>query len=181
MASPLAKPVPPDFDPATPITVSMTKHGVSKSTIGKWRREAGYKGRPGALEPWTDLEDQQLKANFNSLTYPQIADLIGRSAAAVKSRAILLGLRKAAAQFQRDTRTKFEGQRAKGRADLAAEYVRCHDRVAIFRCDAAGAPKPKGDHWKYGFGSLILTDDEMIAKAERKGWAPDAWKELKAA
>ena len=181
MASPIPIPVPADFDPSIPLRTAAARYGVSRFTLSRWRREVGYRGKPGAMEPWLPVEDQQLKANFNTLSYGEIAALIGRTASAVKSRAIQLGLRKASTQFQRDSRIKFEGQRAKGLVDLAAEHVRCHDRVAIFRCDSDGAPNPKGDRWKYGFGSLVLTDDEMIAKAERKGWRPDAWKELRAA
>lgn len=180
MACPIS-PRPADYDPSIPLTAAMKIYGVSRGTLSKWRKELGYRGVGGSTDPWTPEEDQQLKANFNTLAWPQLADLIGRSVSAVKSRSILLGLRKAATKFQRDTRAKFEGMRAKGHADLAAEYVRCHDRVAIFRCDADGRPRPKGDHWKYGFGSLVLTEDELMAKAERKGWRPDAWKELRAA
>lgn len=178
MAAPVAIPAPPDYDPAIPLRRAAAIYGVSRGTLSRWRREVGYKGTPGALEPWSDIEDQQLRANFSALTYDQLSTLIGRSASAVKARAILLGLRKSSTRYQRDLRVKFDGQRAKGHTDLAAEYVRCHDRVAIFRCDDDGGPNPKGKCWKYGFGSLVLTDDELIAKAERKGWRADAWREI---
>lgn len=178
MASPIPLPVPAGYDPSIPLRAAAMRYGVSRATLGRWRRELGYTGKAGAQDPWTSVEDQQLKANFNTLSYPQLADLIGRTASAVKSRAIALGLRKAATQWQRDTRAKFDGIRAKGTADLAADHVRCHDRVAIFRCDENGLPNPKGAFWKYGYGSLVLSDNEMIAKAERKGWKADAWREL---
>ncbi|PQM29417.1 hypothetical protein CVO77_00315 [Sphingopyxis lindanitolerans] len=170
--------IPSDYDPAIPLRQATEIYGVSRGTLGKWRQEVGYKGTPGALAPWTDIEDQQLRANFNTLTYDQLAALIGRSACAIRSRAVAMGMRKASTQFQPDRRAKFEGQRAKGYADLAAEYVRCHDRVAIFRCDADGTPNPKGQCWRYGHA--VLTEGELFAKAERKGWRADAWKELAA-
>lgn len=178
MAAPSPLPAPPDYDPTIPLRKATEIYGVSRNTLGKWRRQVGYRGTPGSLAPWTALDDQQLKANFNTLTYDELSVLLGRSASAVKSRAIALGLRKSSTKFQRDHRVKFEGLRAKGHADLAAEYIRCHDRVAIFRCDADGSPNPKGKLWKYGLGSLVLTESELIAKAERKGWQPHAWREI---
>lgn len=180
MASPRPSAPPADYDPAIPLRIAAKQYGVSRGTLSKWRLLVGYRGKAGAVDPWSDLDDQQLRSNFNTLSYDQIGALIGRTASAVKSRAITMGLRKASTQFQPDRRAKFEGVRAKGAADLAAEHVRCHDRVAIFKCDSDGCPNPKGDRWKYGFGSLVLTDAEMIAKAERKGWRQDAWRDLAA-
>lgn len=176
MAAPTPLALPADYDPAMPLRLAAAKYRVSRGTLSKWRKAVGYHGKPGALEPWTDNEIQQLRANFNTLSYGQIGALIGRTASAVKSRAIEMGLRKASALFQRDHRARFEGQRVQGIADMAAQHLRRD--APVFRCDADGQANPKGKCWR--FGNLTLTEDEMLAKAERKGWRADAWRELAA-
>ena len=48
----------------------------------------------------------------------------------------------------------------------------------IFRCDPDGRVNPKGTHWnRNGF---ILTDDDVIDRARRNGWSPDAWERIAA-
>jgi hypothetical protein len=62
-------------------------------------------------------------------------------------------------------------------AGQAADFLR---RLGpVVRCDAAGRFDPKGDHWRRGSG-LPLTADEVIARATRNGWAPDAWARIAA-
>jgi hypothetical protein len=61
-------------------------------------------------------------------------------------------------------------------AGQAADFLRRFGPVV--RTDAEGRYKPDGDHWRRG--SSILTADEVIARAVRNGWNPDAWKDLAA-
>jgi hypothetical protein len=58
------------------------------------------------------------------------------------------------------------------RAGEAAEYLRRFGPV--FRCDAGGRFDSKGDHWARG--RSVLTDAELIERAQRQGWNPDAWR-----
>lgn len=62
------------------------------------------------------------------------------------------------------------------RAARAAEFLRCRDPV--FRCDAKGAQHPKGTHWFTC--SRVLTGDELVARAEAKGWDANAWERIAA-
>jgi len=62
------------------------------------------------------------------------------------------------------------------RAGQAADYLRRHGPV--FRCSAVGGANTKGDFWsRRGF---VLTDDEIIERAERLGWEPESWRRIAA-
>jgi hypothetical protein len=58
------------------------------------------------------------------------------------------------------------------RAGQAADYLRRFGPVV--RCDAKGRFKQDGSHWRRG--STVLTAQEVIERAERQGWNPDAWR-----
>ena len=51
-----------------------------------------------------------------------------------------------------------------GPEDAAADTLRKFG--AVFRCDERGRADHKGTHWR--FGNVVLTGDELIARAERK-------------
>ncbi|WP_194919911.1 hypothetical protein [Novosphingobium sp. NBM11] len=52
-------------------------------------------------------------------------------------------------------------------AGQAADFLRKFG--AVYRCDADGKPNAKGSHWKRNFS--VLTDDELMGRAERLGWS----------
>lgn len=55
----------------------------------------------------------------------------------------------------------------------------CLRRLApTYRCDDTGRANPKGSYWRHG--RVVLSDAEVIARAERKGWSADAWRALAA-
>jgi len=60
------------------------------------------------------------------------------------------------------------------RAGMAADYLRKYG--AVYRCTPMGAADPKGSHWRRG--SAILTDAEIIQRAEYNGFDADAWKRV---
>jgi hypothetical protein len=64
-----------------------------------------------------------------------------------------------------------------GEAGQAADFLRRFGPV--FRCDADGRQLQDGFFWNRG-GRTVLTDEELIERAKRNGWRPDAWKELAA-
>lgn len=174
MASPIPRPVPDNFDPSLPLRVMVDLYHTSKTTAHRWRREVGYDGPGGTVSAWSERDTYILRTNFNSMTYSQLCELLGRTAPAIKAKANSMGLRKAQRNFARDSRTSFHGQRAKGVADMAAQHLRRD--APVFRCDVNGAANPKGKCWRYG--NAVLTEAELIAKAERKGWSADSWREL---
>lgn len=48
----------------------------------------------------------------------------------------------------------------------------------VYRCDEAGKQDCHGRFWRVG--SAVLTDDEIVARAQRKGWDADAWRRVAA-
>lgn len=59
-------------------------------------------------------------------------------------------------------------------AGRAANFLR---RLGpLFRCDAQGHQLQDGFFWNRG--GHILTDEDIIARAQRKGWNPEQWRAL---
>ena len=61
-------------------------------------------------------------------------------------------------------------------AGQAADYLRRFGPV--IRCDDRGRFNLKGDHWRRG--STILRPDDVVERARRNGWRPEAWAEISA-
>ncbi|ALJ12618.1 hypothetical protein ATM17_12785 [Sphingopyxis macrogoltabida] len=162
--------IPADFNPALTMKQSAKIHGVSPTAIFKWRKKLGYVARD---DLWTDDDIRRLKSLYSGSSLNDIAAALGRSVSAVKSKAVSLGLRRATGQFAPDRAPKISG-RVQGVADMAAQHLRRD--APTFRCDANGKANPKGKFWR--FGNITLTEDDMLAKAERKGWSADAWREI---
>lgn len=168
------KHIPADFDPAMPIRKAMTVHGVAKMTIIRWRKRTGVTPT-GQPEEWSDAEMLALRTNFHAMTYSQLCEILpGRSHLAIKTKANSIGLRKASGNWGHNHGRKFEGQRSQGHADMAAQHLR--REAPVFRCNKDGTANPKGKCWRYG--NTVLTEEELIAKAERKGWDGQAWRNI---
>jgi len=168
------KPIPADFDPSMPIRKAMERYGIAKGTVLRWRKKRGAVPKPQP-DAWSERELYLLRTNFNSMTYAQLCEVLpGRTQLAIKTRANAMGLKKASGNFARDRGPRFDGQGAKGIADMAARHLRRDGPV--YRCDAEGKANPKGKFWRYG--NITLTEADMLAKAERKGWRADSWKQI---
>jgi choline dehydrogenase-like flavoprotein len=63
-----------------------------------------------------------------------------------------------------------------GRAEEAAQYLRRY--TFVFRCHSGGCAAQNGLFWRYG--NTVLTTAELIARAKRHGFNPDAWREIAA-
>lgn len=48
--------------------------------------------------------------------------------------------------------------------------------AAVYRCTEKGAADPKGGWWRYG--SVVLAGAELIERARRHGFDPDAWRTI---
>lgn len=48
----------------------------------------------------------------------------------------------------------------------AADHLRRY--AAVYRCGERGAANPQGDHYRYG--NVVLTPDELLQRAQAKGW-----------
>lgn len=178
------QPAPADFAAnATRETVDllMKRYGVGTQKIARWRRECGI-----AVVREIPIPDE-FATVAPRLTMPQLEEryaitrhtiakwcrkLNVKPARGEPTRPIpslgAMGRRKAAPISQnRDT----------SRPGQAADFLRQFGPV--IRCNAAGHYDPKGNHWRRG--STVLCGDEIIARAIRNGWQPDAWREVRAA
>lgn len=61
------------------------------------------------------------------------------------------------------------------RAGQAARFLQRD--CPVYRCRPDGQQSERGTHWHYG-RNTILTDAEIIARAERRGFDPDGWKRV---
>lgn len=165
--------IPPDFDPARPLKQSAKLHGISVGTAHKWRVKMGYK--PDRADLWSEEDIRRLKSLYSNGSLNSIAATLGRTVSSVKSKAVNLGLRRATGNFSPDRAPQIRG-RVQGQADMAAQHLQKF--APVFRCDERGEANPKGEFWRYG--NTILTESEMLERAERKGWDANAWKRLAA-
>lgn len=63
---------------------------------------------------------------------------------------------------------------ARGPEDMAANYLR--RTCPVYRCRGDGQQDQRGKHWRYG--RSVLTPDEMVSLARRKGFDPDSWRRI---
>lgn len=68
-------------------------------------------------------------------------------------------------------------QRDMSRAGQAADFLKKY--APVYRCNDVGAQSIGGKFWRYG-NSLPLTDAELVERATRKGFDPDAWSRVAA-
>lgn len=163
--------IPAGYDPAMPLKQAAKRFGVTPGAAAKWRKASGYT-TPEREDLWTDADIHRLKHLYSGTSLDDIAATLGRSVSSVKSKAVKLGLRRATGHFAPDRAPQIRG-RVTGIADMAQQHLQ---RFApCFRCDEDGAANPKGKFFRFG---VVLSEDEMMERAERKGWNPHAWKEL---
>ena len=151
-------PLPADFAKvaATRTIFELRKHyGKGERTIKRWLNEAGIERSRASRFGGRELPPRPVKAETPS----------PRKATAPR------------AVWRQPGPRPLPDHRDNSRAGLAAQYLQRFGPVV--RCDEKGALTPKGTHWLRG-GRFILTDDEIIARAERNGWRPDARKALAA-
>lgn len=54
----------------------------------------------------------------------------------------------------------------------AADFMRARGWIT-YRCNAEGQQKVEGSHWR--LGTLIVEPDELLKRAEAKGWRAERW------
>lgn len=170
----------------------LVKHYGCGSTLpARWRVELGL-GEGPRLK--SGPRKQQMPADFATWapgkSLRDIAEHYGMSHEAARKFRIEAGIISPPVGFQRQPadpialgRNRFmtapvdRAVRDGSRAGLAADYLRKFG--AVFRCTVMGAADPKGTHWRRA--SSILTDAEIIQRAEYNGWNPAAWMQVRAA
>lgn len=171
----LALPVPANFaDHAHQLSeVLERRYEVGRSTIARWRRAVGMPGR-------TEFKAKAIPDNFAAvaptLTMAEARAMFGVADELLRRWEASTGakLRRLRVVTHPAGRLKMDrdNRRDMSRAGLAADYLRRFGPV--FRCDQHGKPSEKGTHWARG--RYVLTDAEIIDRAVRNGWQPDAWR-----
>jgi hypothetical protein len=65
-------------------------------------------------------------------------------------------------------------ERKTGLEEDAAQHLR--RLTFVFRCGPKGDADQRGKFWRYG--NAVFTGAELIARAERHGFDPDAWRRV---
>lgn len=188
------RPAPADF---AEMAMKMSNPQLAKHyTCGtclpaRWRKELGLGAGPRMK---TGPRKQQMPADFATWapgkSLREIGQHYGMSHEAARRFRTEAGIDAPPVGFQRQPagplplgRERFmtapvnRAVRDGSRAGMAADYLRKFG--AVFRCTAMGVADTKGTHWCRG--SAILTDAEIVQRAEYNGWQPDAWKQVRAA
>lgn len=174
-------PCPPDFAKVARgvCTGDLAAHyEVSYSVIVRWRKETGTKGAdrcPGRPFATVAVPDgfALVASNF---TVKQLRERYGRGQAVIGRWLAECGVeaRRPLARHAGPHALIMNKRphRDDTRAGQAAEYLRRFGPV--YRCRPGGAAATRGDHWNRG--GFVLTDAELIERAERLGWNPNAWR-----
>lgn len=167
-------------DAHRPNVFLIAKYSCSSDTIKRWRAEVGVTPRnPSIAVPLPD----GFKLVAPEMTMKQLRAHYGRSEWCIRRWCRETGVspRRSPATFKPAAIMSKSGRRvsslasfapANSRAALAASYLRKFGPVT--RCTAEGRYDPEGDHWRRG--STILSGEDVIERAQRNGWQPDAWK-----
>lgn len=182
-AGPMLRPIPADFARYAEVETYeqlVRRYGCSSNTITRWRRATGLIYDRRLLNSAPD--GFELFAPNHTVNEMRIR--YGKGPATIQRWCRETGVtpRKASAAHIGAATRNFSPQnhahRDTTRAGLAADFLR--HLGPVFRCTPEGRAKPDGTHWNRG-GRTVLTDDEIIARAVRNGWNPDAWQEVHAA
>lgn len=166
------------------------RYGVSRRTVSGWRHESGLPDYSA-----TNTTRKDMPADFKKvavgLTNARAAEHYGVSWHTIKRWHAEAGTRPAGqfyagrlgmrnrggnylSQQGKAPLTRDHDGRDASRAGMAARFLQ--RTGPIWRCDAQGNPLPNGFFWKHC--NRVISDDEVIERAERKGFDPDAWKRL---
>lgn len=176
------RPLPADFaEHAVHETNSdlMARYGCCADIVTRWRQQSGVpskKSRRNSDPAPADfakvapvLTKRELRARYHRAD-PTLNRWLQETGASYGRNAPPPGIRPAQA-------TTTLPPPVLGRAVQAAEFLLKFGPVS--RCNADGTFNPCGDHWRRS--SSVLCAAEIIARAERQGFDPDAWREVRAA
>lgn len=134
------------------------QYNVCRETVTRWRRELDLV--IGTRAPWTPDEDAHLRRHYGTMPLAEIGSRIGRSADAVKKRALKLGIQSPRKQGW-NLQPRTAGTKIASGHSGAAAYLQAYG--PIFRCHKDGTQAAIGAYWYWA--GQVLTHDEMEAKA----------------
>lgn len=145
---------------------------VTEQTITKWRRMAGI-SMVCKMTPPADLAEQARTKCLTALSdhYGICQTTMSRllNEAGIRPAKFIRPRRKVAASPYVVTPVADTSLEA-----AAANELRRAGYANVYRCNSAGIPSPRGDHWRAG--TVILTPAQLIERAQRKGFDPSPWR-----
>lgn len=200
-AQDIDKPTPEQVEFVKANYVNMTqpqlaeKIGRSVSSVGRMIRRLGLSG----TAPRRNLVPAEIRQfiadHYERMTDAELAEKLEKSVIAVQAVRQRMGLKRpqvkppkpekkatppGVCKMVRDQTRALRNvdNRPLDAAQRGADYLASFDRTPVFRIDEHGNPSTKGKLWRYG--TARLSTEEMMAKAYRKGFDPDAWRRLAA-
>lgn len=180
----LQRTMPEDFlsvAPGRTINELQKIYQAGPDAVRRWRKEAG-------LEPIAPVAPRQPRRTVpdgfalvaRGMTMKQLRERFEASEPVVRRWCAETGVepRRAGYVYRQAAPRPLPDARDCSRAGKAAQFLQKFGPVT--RCDADGRVDPKGTHWLRG-GRFVLTDAEIMDRATRQGWRPEAWRELAAA
>lgn len=185
-----SRPMPDGFaeHAAKPMADLKKRYSAGDSTIRKWRKTLAFEA---PLGPKLKQMPEGFAEAQKGKSIVQLAELYGCGKLPVsrwlkeigiqRERFVSVAVVKPAkpAHLVRNVHMTTPVDRAVkdgSRAGLAADFLRKFGPV--YKCNDRGSADIAGSHWRRG--SSILTDAEIIERAEYNGWSHDAWKQVAA-
>lgn len=175
------RPMPDDFPEVAPTmsTDALARHyraGAGK--VLKWLKDIGIQRSSADTRFRARPVPEGFAGLARELTTHELVDRFGVSADTIKRWRRAAGVR---LRQRRNFVTRGPGTNIHTPAmdtSLAGRAVTdcLRQKGPIWRCNANGQFNPKGQWWNRG--GHVLTDDEVIARAERLGWDRDQWRRL---
>lgn len=103
-----------------------------------------------------------------------LADRYGVSRRLIGAWRARLGIAPPTPRYHRDGSLKVRSPNACSVEDMAADHLR--KTAPVHRCGPDGRFNLRGSHWRYG--TVVIDRDELMARAQRKGWNPDGWRSI---
>lgn len=175
--SPQRRPMPIDFPTlaATTNNKQLRAHyRCHHIAIQRWREECGVAApsKPSAM----DGKPEGFHLTAPSMTLSELRVRYGKSANVIRAWLASAGVSPRRGAPGGRTHYKPAPSIKHVENSLAGRAVdECLQKLGpVYRCDARGVPLADGFFWNRG--GYVLTDDEVIDRACRNGWNPDAWR-----
>jgi hypothetical protein len=161
---------------------------VTRQTIARWIWETNAPRPNGVLAPAPDDFRAMCKVmNLTGLTvhYDRDIKVIHRWCRETGTQAANLSAKRPVEPRPKTVRRiEYRGPKlpsapmvASGREEEAAQFLR-RFYIGVYRSTERGSANPKGKHWRCG--NAVLTPEEMVERAEAKGFDPRAWTRIAA-
>lgn len=144
---------------------------LSEHVVYRLRKRLGIKGR--AVRGTAPAPEGFANAAHGT-SIRALADRYGVSARQINRWRDAAGIARTHHSHPSRVGFKVQPPAAHSTEEMAANHLR--RMCPVYRCRDDGRPDQRGSYWRYG--RLVLTPAEIVARAQRKGFDPDAWQRI---